>query len=501
MSHYDYIVVGGGTAGSVLAARLTERPDVRVLLLEAGAREPHPLVAEPRDHYLLRQSSFSWGDITVVQAATGTATPLPRGRGLGGSSAINAMLFVRGHRSGYDDWVEAGAKSWGFTDLLPYFKRSETVIGRDPELRGQSGPVVVGPADPPNPVLASVLDAAVEVGHRAATDIGGGLETGFGLPDLSIVAGLRQTAADAYLTPEVLARRNLEIVTDATVHEVRIVNRRAVGVRYSTYGALLSVDCSREVVLAAGAIGSPKLLMLSGVGPADHLRELGIAVLGHRPGVGSNLQDHPLANVVFGTATAVPPARNNHAELIGLLQVDPAAAGPDLQFVVTDLPQVPAGTAPPYGFTIKPSVMRPYSRGSVRLASTVATAAPLIDPNFFADPRDTTTMLRGIDLARELGAARALAEWGPTEIAPGPALTARDDLREYVGRTLASYCHPVGTCAIGDGEQAVVDNDLRVIGIDGLRVADASVMPSLPSANTVATVYAIAERAAELLLA
>ncbi|GAB2591990.1 GMC family oxidoreductase [Kribbella endophytica] len=493
---YDYIVVGGGTAGSVLAARLSERPDIRVLLLEAGAREPHPLVAVPQDHYLLRQTAFNWGDSTVVQASTGTATPLPRGRGLGGSSAINAMLFLRGHRSSYDDWAEAGAKGWGFNDLLPYFQRSETAAGRDPQLRGQSGPVVVGPADPPNPVLASVLEAAVQVGHGAASDISGGLETGFGWTDLNIVAGVRQSAADGYLTPEVLARRNLQVVTGAVVHDVRIVKGRAVGVRYSTYGALLSVDCSREVVLTAGAIGSPKLLMLSGVGPADHLHGLGIAVRADRPGVGSNLRDHPIAGVVYGTTKEVPAGRNNNAELVGLVQTDPAAAGPDLQFVVTHVPQVPTG-APKYGFTIRPSVMRPFSRGTVRLASSVPTAAPLIDPNYFADERDLTTMLRGIALAREIGAAPALASWGPTEIAPGPLVT---DLREYVGRTLTSYCHPVGTCAIGDDDAAVVDTELRVVGIEGLRVADASVMPSLPSANTVATVYAIAERAAGLLL-
>jgi choline dehydrogenase len=498
MTKYDYIVVGGGTAGSVLAARLSEQADVRVLLLEAGAREPHPLVAVTQDHYLLRQTSFNWGESTVVQASTGTATALPRGRGLGGSSAINAMLYLRGHYASYDAWVEAGAKGWGFADLLPYFQRAETAAGRDPELRGESGPVVVGPADPPNPVLASVREAAVQVGHRAAADISGGLETGFGWTDLNIVAGVRQTAADAYLTPEVLARPNLEIVTDATVHQVRIDNGRAVGVRYSTGGAPLSVDCSREVVLTAGAIGSPKLLMLSGIGPAEHLREVGVDVLLDRPGVGSNLQDHPIAGVVFGATKEVPPGRNNNAELVGLVQTDPAGAGPDLQFVVTHVPQVPTG-APKYGFTIRPSVMQPFSRGTVRLADNVPTTAPLLDPNYYADERDLNVMLEGIRLAREIAAGAALADWGPTEIAPGPSVTSPEDLRAYVARTLTSYCHPVGTCKIGDDDQAVVDTELRVIGIEGLRIADASVMPSLPSANTVATVYAIAERAAELL--
>ncbi len=215
-----------------------------------------------------------------------------------------------------------------------------------------------------------------------------------------------------------------------------------------------------------------------------------------RPGVGSNLRDHPISSVVFGATKELPAGRNNDAELVGLVQTDPAAAGPDLQFVVTHVPQVPTG-APKYGFTVRPSVMQPFSRGTVRLASSVSTAPPRIDPNYFADDRDLATMLRGIDPARELGAAPALAAWGPTEIAPGPLIT---DLREYVGHTLTSYCHPVGTCAIGDDDAAVVDAELRVVGVDGLRTADASVMPSLPSANTVATVYAIAERAAELIL-
>jgi choline dehydrogenase len=499
MTKYDYIVVGGGTAGSVLAARLSEQPDLRVLMLEAGARDPHPSVAVPQDHFLLRRSAFSWGENTVVQTATGTATALPRGRGLGGSSAINAMLYMRGHRSSYDAWVEQGAKGWGFDDLLPYFRRSETAADRNPGLRGQSGPVVVGPADSPNPVLAACLDAAAEAGHRRAEDISGGVEEGFGWSDLNIVAGVRQSASDAYLTPEVLARPNLSVVTNALVRRIEVVAGRAVGVEYSTGGGPFIAEAGREVVLAAGTIGSAKLMMLSGLGPADHLRDIDVELVHDLPGVGSNLQDHPITAMVYEAAREVPAARNNHGEALGLVRTDPSLTGPDLQILFVDVPMLPTG-APRYGFTIRSAVMRPHSRGTVRLADGHFTTAPLLDPNYFGDERDFATMLRGIRMVREIAAAPALAGWRRAEVAPGPDVTDDEQLRAYVGRTLTSYSHPIGTCKIGDDDQSVVDTELRVHGIEGLRIADASVMPSLPSGNTNATVYAIAERAAGLLL-
>jgi choline dehydrogenase-like flavoprotein len=492
---YDFIVVGGGTAGCVIAARLSEDDEVRVLLLEAGAGRPLEAMAVPPAWPTLLRSRASWGEFTVEQASAGTTVFLPRGRGLGGSSSINAMVFARGHRSSYDAW----GKGWGFDDLLPYFKRSENAQGRDPALRGAGGPLTVGPAAPPNPVIEACLDAAAEAGHCRATDISGGLEEGFGLPDLNIVDGARQSAADAYLTPA-LARPNLDVVTGALVHRVRIEHGRCTGVEYEAGEGQVTSWCSREVVLSAGTIGSPQLLMLSGVGPASHLREVGVEVVVDLPGVGANLHDHSATDIVYTAARPVPVSRNNHGEAIGLLRGDPALDRPDLQILfIDDLGALAPTGAPLDGYIIRVSPMLPYSRGTIRLAGPEPGRAPLLDPDYFGDERDMVTTVAGVHFAREIGNARALASWRGQEIGPGRDVTGDSGIRTYACRTLLSYWHPVGTCRIGADDRAVVDTDLRVHGIRGLRVADGSVMPSIPSANTNATVYAIAERAAEII--
>jgi choline dehydrogenase-like flavoprotein len=504
VSDYDYIVVGGGTAGCVLAARLSASGDARVLLLEAGAAEALPEAAIPPAWPALLTSSMSWGELTVLQPGTGTPVPLPRGRGLGGGSAINAMSFVRGHRSSYDAWAEAGAKGWGYDDLLPYFRRSETAPGRDPELRGTDGPLTVGPADPVNPVLAACLDAAIETGYRRATDITSGVEEGFGASDQNVFEGRRQSAADAYLTPEVRRRANLEIVTDALAHKLLIRDGRCIGVEYSVPGAEPApAHCGIEVILAAGSIGTAQLMMLSGVGPQQHLRDVGLDVVLDLPGVGGNFHDHPTGAVAFSSSQTIAHNNYNHADVLGLVRTDPSLDAPDLQLLFVDVAQVAEHGgyqgAPDNGFTIRPSVMLPRSRGTVRLAGPEAGTSPILDPNYFADPYDVRTMVTGLRLAREIGRAKALDGWRDAEIAPGPELDDDAGLAAYLRATMISYCHPVGTCKLGTDELAVVDLDLRVHGLEGLRIADGSVMPSLPSANTNATVYAIAERAADLI--
>lgn len=348
-------------------------------------------------------------------------------------------------------------------------------------------------------MLAACLEAAIAAGHRRAGDISGGLEDGFGLVDLNIVAGKRQSAADAYILP-IAADPNLELVTDAVVHRLRIVHGRCVGVDYMVRGTQISASCTREVILSAGAIGSPKLLMLSGVGPAAHLRELGIDVALDLPGVGANFHDHPVANLIYCAARPVPPAQHNHGEILGLVRSDPSLAAPDLQIIFIDTPRrMPGVVAPDHGYSIGVSVMTPASRGTVRLASARPDAAPLLDPNFLGDDRDLAALVAGLELGRAIGRAAPLDAWRAAELAPGAQLADAAGLRGYVRRTVGSYFHPVGTCAIGDGELGVVDSALRVRGLAGLRVADGSVMPSIPSANTSATVYAIGERAAELI--
>ncbi|WP_066955819.1 GMC family oxidoreductase [Streptomyces lushanensis] len=498
---YDYVVVGAGTAGCVLAARLTEDENVRVLLIEAGARDPLELMAVPGAWPELMGSSADWGGLSVVQASTGSAIPTPRGRGLGGSSSINGLNFIRGHRSSYDVWPEQGATGWGFDDLLPYMRRSERARGHDPALRGMDGPLTVGPPPEPNPLVAACVDAAVETGHTRADDISGGLETGFGWCDNNIADGVRQSAADAYLRP-VMDRANLDVVTDALVLRLMVTDDRCRGVEYAKDGETRSVECAEEVVVTAGAIGSAQLLLLSGIGPADHLRAVGVDVVLDLPGVGANLHDHPMSTLTYTVRRPVPRIMSNPpGEAMGMVRTGPGPAVPDLQILFASLPyRAPSLPGPDDGYTIAFSAVNPRSRGTVRLASAEPGTAPLVDPDYLGDGRDIETMATGLRAARRIGEADALSAWRDEEVLPGPGTTGGAAFREYLGKSLLVYYHYVGTCRIGpEGTTAVVDPRLRVRGVTGLRVADASVMPSIVNSNTNAAVYAIAERAAALI--
>jgi len=499
---YDYIVVGAGTAGSVVAARLSENPDVRVLLVEAGSATALPEMDSPGIWPVLLGTTANWGDVTVPQAFNGATLHSPRGKALGGSSSINGLNFLRGHRSSYDAWVAQGATGWGYDDLLPYFRRSETTEGRDTAVRGTDGPMVVGPTADPSPVILAALAAASAAGYPLADDISSGTETGFGLSDANVRDGHRLSAADAYLRP-IAGRANLDIVTDAVVRRLTIHDGVCTGVEYGSGAAATIATARREVVLTAGAIGSAQLLMLSGVGPADHLSALGIEVELDLPGVGANLHDHPMSTVVFEHAAPQQgDPRVINGQGVGLLSTEHATDGPDLQLLLIGQPyraQTLAGPGPDGGYAIAFSAMLPESRGTVRLASRNPLVGPLIDPNYLADTRDQQVMMAGLRIAREIAAGDALADWRGAEAQPGRPLDGEDAMLDYLRESLVVYFHYAGTCRVGIDDLAVVDPELRVRGISRLRVADASIMPTPISANTNATVFAIAERAAHLI--
>jgi len=500
VNQFDYVVVGAGSAGCVIAARLSESAQNRVLLLEAGPADGPDTMAVPPAWPSLIGSEVDWGNATVPQvAAGGMARRYPRGKVLGGSSSINGMTFLRGHRSGYDAWAASGAAGWGYEDLLPFFKRSETAERGDQAFRGGHGPMRVAPARRVSPLSRAFLDAAAAAGYERSDDLNGQDQEGVCWADLNIVDGSRQSAADGYLRP-VLDRANLTVTTNALAHRLVVTDSSCAGVEYSAGGQMLQVCPEAETILSAGSIGSAQLLMLSGIGPADHLRAVGIDVVADLPGVGSNLQDHPLAGVVYAAARPVPPAQNNHGEVKAAIRTTPDLAGPDIQVFLIDVPFHPAWVpGPAAGYTIAFTTLHPHSRGSVRLADADPASAPLIDPNFFGDDRDLAAMLTALRVAREIGTSPAFSNWRAEEALPGPSKHDPDQLRNYLRRDTDPYNHPVGTCRIGTDPAAVVDPLLRVRGIDRLRVADASVMPAIPGANTHAAVLAIAERATTLI--
>ncbi|MFJ9713462.1 GMC family oxidoreductase [Streptomyces sp. NPDC101234] len=492
MTAYDYVVVGGGTAGCVLAARLSEDAAAEVLLVESGSALGPPAMHLPVGFPLIPAKEILWSRWTTPQPGTLSRThQWPSGRVLGGSSSINAMMHVRGHRAVYDAWADNGAKGWSYPELLPYFRRTETAIGRNPALRGVIGPVWAAPTTQLDDGSLTFLGALTEAGHDLTDDINGERQHGAFWCDLAGAGGRRQSAADAYLVP-VLDRPNLHLATEADVSRLVVERGRCTGAEYTSFGTAERAEARGEVIVAAGTVGSAHLLLLSGIGPAAHLRDVGIPVLADLPGVGANLHDHLQCPVVFETGRQLTTSHG--FSTVGALVHSGATAVPDVQLMLLDAPADIADVGTPEcGHTVAFAHTAPVSRGTVRLRSSNPGRLPLIDPNYLADSADVSAMLAALGIAREIGGMPAWGQWGARETAPRMG----DDLVTYVRGNAAPFHNPVGTCRIGMDDLAVVDPDLRVHGVDGLRVADASVMPSIPNTGVNATVLAIAERAAD----
>lgn len=530
---YHYIIVGGGSAGCVLANRLSANPAVKVCLLEAGPPDKSPFIRIPLGIiYMMMSRTLNWKYHTEPQRhLDGRRLFWPRGKTLGGSSASNAMIYTRGHAADYDQWAALGNRGWSYAEVLPLFKRSEHHEGGASDYHGIGGPLNVAQLRSPNVLSEVFVNAGIEAGYARADDFNGASQEGVCRYEVTQKDGERWSAARAYLHPA-LQRPNLKVITGARATRILLERKRATGIAYLQSGTMHTIHARQEVILSGGAINSPQLLMLSGIGPEEELNRHGIPVRHALPGVGGNLQDHLDVLIVHQCAKPVSlgiswstlaaqvkhvfdyarhrtgPLTTNSAEGGGFVRSTPEQAIPDLQFHFTpahldgharNLRSV-AFTMLGHGYSLHVCNLRPRSRGRIGLKSADPLDDALIDPNYLSEPEDLAAMIQGVKVARNLLAARAFDPYRGKEIFPGKQVESDEQIAQFIRRKAETIYHPAGTCKMGHDAMAVVDDTLKVHGIRGLRVVDASIMPTLVGGNTNAPTIMIAEKASDLIL-
>lgn len=521
---YDYIITGAGPAGCILANRLTEDPAVKVLLIEAGGSDRHPFFHMPAGFAKMTKGIASWGWSTVPQKhLNGRVLWYTQAKVIGGGSSINAQVYARGNARDYDGWAAEGCTGWSYREVLPYFKRAEDNDRFANDYHGYGGPIGVSVPVNPLPISEAFLRAAQEFGMPFNPDFNGARQEGAGHYQVTVRNAQRSSAATAYLKP-IRSRPNLTVKTKTLVTRILVERARAVGVEIvERSGAPTRLRCEREVLVTSGGIGSPRLLLLSGIGPADHLQAAGVEVAHDLPGVGSNLQDHldvyaiaectgdhtydnyaKLHRTVWAGLQYLlfrrGPVASTLFETGGFWYADPSAGWPDIQFHLGLGSGIEAGVEKLKnpGMTLNSAFLRPRSRGTVRLKSADPADMPLIDPNYWADPYDRKMSLEGLKMAREILRQPALRPFLIAERKPGPGAVTDEELAEYVFKSCKTDHHPTGACKMGTDRMAVVAPDLRVHGLEGLRVCDSSVMPRVPSSNTNAPTIMVGEKAADL---